>query len=349
MVWGNDRMGMWIEAKQNRLLIRSTGGGETILYGEKKEGSGVFISALGRSFFTMETMQSDRTQIKTDYAIPDSMSEQAKEAFEQRKIERMVEMFDSSNTERSTEQAMQELLQRPEVRALEETVHRLGESGITGAENRGALLFYTTVLQLVKGREREIAQRNRIRELLTGRRSGKRQIENESENKPITNRTIDLPGIKEETNNATKVIPTLTTLSITACITSSSLAITPTPTILVPSKTPATGPQPCHTPPPPPPNDDYDPIFEYAHHCRKQKWAGQFCEDCHHGRECLRGRCPFEDECLGMCGPGCWWCWSLICGDCCFWLGCLQHDLICQNRFFSWSCLLPFNFRCNGY
>jgi len=50
---------------------------------------------------------------------------------------------------------------------------------------------------------------------------------------------------------------------------------------------------------------------------------------------------PRDDECLGMCGPGCA-CWSFVCGDCCYNKLCLEHDKCCRHRAFSSRCLLPF-------
>ena len=54
--------------------------------------------------------------------------------------------------------------------------------------------------------------------------------------------------------------------------------------------------------------------------------------------------CP-GDDCLGMCGFGCT-CWSFLCGDCCYHLGCYEHDLCCRVQFIQTSCIFPFNFRC---
>ena len=54
--------------------------------------------------------------------------------------------------------------------------------------------------------------------------------------------------------------------------------------------------------------------------------------------------CP-EQECLGMCGPGCT-CWSMVCGDCCYHLGCYDHDVCCREKFFQLRCLIPYGFAC---
>ena len=68
---------------------------------------------------------------------------------------------------------------------------------------------------------------------------------------------------------------------------------------------------------------------------RRQIWYG--C------RRYPRGR-----NCLGMCGLRCY-CWSFVCGDCCYHRGCYEHDICCGRSFFSLSCLLPFGFTCNHY
>ena len=42
--------------------------------------------------------------------------------------------------------------------------------------------------------------------------------------------------------------------------------------------------------------------------------------------------------CNGMCGPSCNDCWPGICGDCCLWRGCYQHDEDCTD-YASVSCV----------
>ena len=58
--------------------------------------------------------------------------------------------------------------------------------------------------------------------------------------------------------------------------------------------------------------------------------------------------CPYQ-ECLGLCGYGCN-CWKWVCGDCCYHLGCYEHDICCREKFVRTACLLPFSFKCeSGY
>ena len=56
--------------------------------------------------------------------------------------------------------------------------------------------------------------------------------------------------------------------------------------------------------------------------------------------------CP-DAECLGLCGFGCS-CWKFICGDCCYHLGCYEHDLCCRKKFIQTRCLFPFGFSCES-
>lgn len=58
--------------------------------------------------------------------------------------------------------------------------------------------------------------------------------------------------------------------------------------------------------------------------------------------------CPYQD-CLGLCGYGCY-CWKYVCGDCCYHLGCYEHDICCREKFVRTACLFPFGFKCeSGY
>lgn len=83
-------------------------------------------------------------------------------------------------------------------------------------------------------------------------------------------------------------------------------------------------------------------------------------------------RCPEGPYCLGMCGPGCWWCWRIcpslvaaagsfvwfpygyiinhLVNDCCFHQGCYDHDVCCDRLgYFHSRCLFPIGFSCSGY
>ena len=453
--WGDEGMRMQIEAKPNTLLIRSSAnGGETLFYGEKQESLGTFYSALGRSFFTMETTQSDGTRQTTDYSIPSAVNDQAKWAFEQKKIDRMVSLFGREDVQSSTENVIRELTHRPEVRVLEETAHTLGERGVTGRNNRGALLFYTMVLQLVRGRDSESTSHDGSDERNAGRQMEKRQLPPPPPRisrppipvtlpplpipcytpppfalpsytlpppalprvtlPPLTPPRITLPPLPPPTpprvsrppptlprytpqplplpplfpptpprvtrpplplphytppplpsppltplpplplcpllppSSMSPVLPTsippLLPLSTPLSTPPSTSPSTPpsTPPSTSPSTPPSTPPSTSPTTPPSTPT----PSECESHTCTNPR--GRLCENCHHGRECPCGLCPLVSECLGMCGPGCS-CWSFACGDCCFWDGCYQHDLKCHDSFFSFACLLPFNFACNGY
>ena len=69
-----------------------------------------------------------------------------------------------------------------------------------------------------------------------------------------------------------------------------------------------------------------------------------------HKRQSCFNSCPPcpDDECYGQCGLGCT-CWSFLCGDCCFHLGCYDHDTCCREEYFQIRCLLPFGFNCDTH
>ena len=72
---------------------------------------------------------------------------------------------------------------------------------------------------------------------------------------------------------------------------------------------------------------------------------------CVRGTPSCNGKCADEPDCVGRCGPGCWWCWSFVCGDCCYNHGCYEHDICCggNNGYFSFGCAIPIGFSCSGY
>lgn len=64
--------------------------------------------------------------------------------------------------------------------------------------------------------------------------------------------------------------------------------------------------------------------------------------------DCLDDCPPCEEElCLGMCGYSCN-CWKWVCGDCCYHLGCYDHDVCCREKFVQTKCLFPFGFKCES-
>ena len=65
-----------------------------------------------------------------------------------------------------------------------------------------------------------------------------------------------------------------------------------------------------------------------------------------HSDPCFETCPPCQDQqCLGLCGLNCH-CWKIVCGDCCWHLGCYEHDRCCREKFLRTKCLFPFKFRC---
>ncbi len=64
--------------------------------------------------------------------------------------------------------------------------------------------------------------------------------------------------------------------------------------------------------------------------------------------DCLNDCPPCEDDlCLGLCGYSCY-CWSWVCGDCCYHLGCYGHDICCRETFIQTKCIFPLGFQCES-
>ncbi|CAI8009639.1 hypothetical protein GBAR_LOCUS6438 [Geodia barretti] len=243
VTWGDEGMGVQINAKSNRLSIQSNRG-EILIYGEKIDGSGTFYSAQGQSFFATETTDRDGTLTKTEYAVPSSMEAEAKEAFKQKKIQRMLGSLDQSGARQSSEGAIRELVQRPEIKILEETARILGERGVIGAENDGALLFYMTVMNMLRGREGHSSRRSADRETQSfKRRHRSLDTESEGERRVVDNQeeVLCLPAISLSPSVKSSNVPdctevTKTTLStggfwwVTTDTRTYTTTICPTPT-----------------------------------------------------------------------------------------------------------------------
>ena len=89
-------------------------------------------------------------------------------------------------------------------------------------------------------------------------------------------------------------------------------------------------------------NAQNDPISDNdtnTYHVVHEREKRQSCRD-----ECPP--CP-DQECMGMCGPGCT-CWEWACGNCCHNRGCYYHDLCCRTRPNSLACLMPVKFNCDS-
>ena len=64
---------------------------------------------------------------------------------------------------------------------------------------------------------------------------------------------------------------------------------------------------------------------------------------------CDMKTCPpcQEDQCYGLCGRQCN-CWSFVCGDCCYHLGCKDHDVCCDKGYTTFACFFPIGLKCDA-
>ena len=81
-------------------------------------------------------------------------------------------------------------------------------------------------------------------------------------------------------------------------------------------------------------------------------YSWSYCDSgtCTMGYSSCNGKCPDWTDCVGRCGPGCWWCWWFACWTCCYQQGCYEHDVCCGNNgYISTECAIPLGFSCSGY
>ena len=163
-IFYNADAGIRIRASSLSLSLYSMDGEELLLSGDKPHGSSLFATVMGHSFLEYNTTLEDGRIKIVDYAVPDSLAEQAKEAVESAKVERMLSQLEDNDTEVTTESAFQELFQRPEIALIESAAIALGRAGVMGYENQGALNFYMVARALTRARGREEVEEGDMRQ-----------------------------------------------------------------------------------------------------------------------------------------------------------------------------------------
>ena len=98
---------------------------------------------MGSSFLDHNTRSEAGEQRKMQYAVPESMVDLTKMAVMAMEEERILPHLtrDETETSRIQETAFMQLFERSELAVLESAVRALGNAGIRGHENQGALNF----------------------------------------------------------------------------------------------------------------------------------------------------------------------------------------------------------------
>ena len=112
-------------------------------------------SIMGSSFLDHNTRSEAGEQRK--YAVPESMVDLTKMAVVAMEEERIFPHLtrDETETSRIQETAFMQLFERSELVVLESAARALGNAGIRGHENQGALNFYGTAMAVVKHQHRQ--------------------------------------------------------------------------------------------------------------------------------------------------------------------------------------------------
>ena len=153
-IFFNSNAGIRIRASNVSLSLTSMDGEELLLSATKPHGAALLAKILGHSFLEVNTTLEDGTTKMVDYVVPRSLSEQAKEAVESQKEERMLSQL-REGTQEEIRSRLSELFRRPEVLLIEGAAIALGRAGVMGYENQGALIFYTVAKGIIKAQWRE--------------------------------------------------------------------------------------------------------------------------------------------------------------------------------------------------
>ena len=272
----NADTGIRIHADSVSLTLLSMSNDQVLLSGTRPHDSSLMISVMGSSFLQYKTGE----QRKVEFIVPESLVDQTKNALAAAKEGRMISQLERDETQAyiARESAFQRLFEQPEMALLENAVTALGDAGIMGYENQGALNFYGVAKALLTAQHKT--------------------EEEEEEDEGSTDNEAQYDG-GDRHNSARQYISESTRYR-----------------------------------------------GESSRFKRGWWWSdSSSSSDC--SNSCLK--CPIGSDCRGRCGPGCWWCWSLVCGDCCYHQGCYDHDLCCARSFFSWGCLVPIPFSCSRY
>ena len=152
-IYYTQETGIRIQADSTSLTLTSMINDEVLLAASKPHGSTKLVSILGSSFIQYTTTDREGEPRKEEFLVPESMMEQAKEAVENRKEERLISQLegnDETETHTASQRAFERLFTRPELGLLMNASNALGRAGIMGYANQGALNFYGVAIAVVK-------------------------------------------------------------------------------------------------------------------------------------------------------------------------------------------------------
>ena len=153
-IFYNADAGIRIRANSLSLSLYSMDGEELLLSGDKPHGSSLFATIMGHSFLEYNTTLEDGRVKVVDYSVPKSLAEQTKEAMESARVEQMLSQLSDEGTKQAIEFAFQELFKRSEITLIERAAIALGQAGVMGYKNQGALNFYMVARALTRARRR---------------------------------------------------------------------------------------------------------------------------------------------------------------------------------------------------
>ena len=154
-IFYNEETGIRICANSTSLTLISMANDEVLLSGSRPHNTSLLTSVMGSWFLKYATTNETGEQRGVEIAVPESLVDEMKMAVEAMAEEEIISQLNETETSTNQETAFEQLFARPELSLLESAAHALGNAGIMGYENQGALNFYGVAMAVLKAQRRE--------------------------------------------------------------------------------------------------------------------------------------------------------------------------------------------------
>ena len=154
-IFYNEATGVRIRANSTSLMLISMANDEVLLSGSRPHNTSLLTSVMGSWFLKYATTNETGEQRGVEIAVPESLVDEMKMAVEAMAEEDIISQLNETETCTNQETAFEQLFARPELSLLESAAHALGNAGIMGYKNQGALNFYGVAMAILKEQRRE--------------------------------------------------------------------------------------------------------------------------------------------------------------------------------------------------
>ena len=132
-----------------RVVITTTSG-EPLFSLDRPLYSSGLVSMVGKEFLFVNKTLANGDRKLSEYVVPTGFSQRVMNAIKHHQVPKVLRHLDSETVNTTATNAIDELLERPEVLLIKDAAFAIGSTGLTGAGNPAAMAFYTTALRFAK-------------------------------------------------------------------------------------------------------------------------------------------------------------------------------------------------------